>query len=56
MFYLAVPFGVEDFDSLGDLFNSKKANQIRETFKNKDKKLLIPCEQCLSSCDPTTND
>ena len=46
---------VEDDNSLGDLFNSKKMNHIRETFKNKDKKLTISCEQCLTSCDPTTS-
>ena len=47
---------IEDDDSLGHLFNSKKMNEIRETFKNKDKKLKTYCEQCLSSCDPTTDD
>ena len=47
---------IEDDDSLGNLFNSKKMNEIRETFKNKDKKLKTYCEQCLSSCDPTTDD
>ncbi len=47
---------LKDDLSLGDLFNSKKMNSIRNSFKNKDKKLISYCEQCLSSCDPTTND
>ncbi len=46
---------IEDDNSLGDLFNSKKMNAIRNSFKDKDKKLNSYCEQCLSSCDPTTN-
>ncbi len=47
---------LKDELSLDDCFNSKKMNSIRNSFKNKDKKLISYCEQCLSSCDPTTND
>ena len=42
--------------TLGDIFNSKKMRNIRSTFKDKDKKLISYCDQCLCSCDPTTDD
>ena len=49
--------GIADQEMLLDeFFNSKKMKNIRETFSNKERDLLNQCKQCLSSCDPNTND
>ena len=34
-------------------FKSKKMRSIQSTFEDKNSKLLNPCKNCLSSCDPT---